>query len=217
MKYKNILWDWNGTILNDTPVAFEATNILLERYGYPAITLDYYRDNIDTPIVNFYSKIFDLNKHDMQTLDDEWGVLYNQLSDKIGLHKGVKDLLRFFDDKNCRQVVLSAFKTEEIKKYAHKFSVEKYFEDILGTQNIVMESKTIRGKRYMNEHKFAPEQTLYIGDTVHDCDTALALGVDCVLFTGGQQSPKLLQQCGVPVFDSFAEIKNHTYIDSYNQ
>lgn len=209
MKYKNILWDWNGTILNDTPVAFEATNILLERYGYPAITLDYYRDNIDTPIVNFYSKIFDLNKHDMQMLDDEWGVLYNQLSDKIGLHKGVKDLLRFFDDENCRQVVLSAFRTEEITKSARKFSVEKYFEDILGTQNIVMESKTIRGKRYMNEHKFASEQTLYIGDTVHDCDTVLALGVDCALFTGGQQSPKLLQQCGMPAFDSFAEIKNH--------
>ena len=25
MKYKNIIWDWNGTILNDAPVAFEAT------------------------------------------------------------------------------------------------------------------------------------------------------------------------------------------------
>lgn len=212
MKYKNILWDWNGTILNDTPVAFEATNILLERYGYPTITLEYYRDNIDTPIVNFYSKIFDLNKHDMQMLDDEWGVLYNQLSDKIGLHEGVRNLLCYFADEKCRQVVLSAFRTEEITKYARKFSVEKYFEDILGTQNIVMESKTIRGRRYMKEHKFAPEQTLYIGDTVHDCDTALALGVDCVLFSGGQQSPKLLKQCGVPVFDSFAEIKNQIII-----
>lgn len=212
MKYKNILWDWNGTILNDTPVAFEATNILLERYGYPIITLEYYRDNIDTPIVNFYSKIFDLNKHDMQMLDDEWGVLYNQLSDEIGLHEGVKELLRFFANENCRQVVLSAFKTEEIIKYARKFSVENYFEDILGTQNIVMESKTIRGKRYLNEHKFAPEQTLYIGDTVHDCETALALGVDCVLFSGGQQSPKLLQQCGAPVSDCFAEIKNRIII-----
>lgn len=212
MKYRNILWDWNGTILNDTPVAFEATNILLERYGYPTITLEYYRDNIDTPIVNFYSKIFDLNKHDMQMLDDEWGVLYNQLSDKIGLHEGVKELLRFFADENCCQVILSAFRTEEITKYARKFLLEKYFDDILGTQNIVMESKTIRGKSYMNEHKFAPEQTLYIGDTVHDCETALALGVDCVLFSGGQQSPKLLQKCGVPVSDSFAEIKNQIII-----
>lgn len=209
MKYKNIIWDWNGTILNDMPVAFESTNILLERFGYPTITLEFYRDNIDTPIVNFYSKIFDLNKHDMQMLDGEWGMLYNQLSDKIGLHKGVVDLLSFFAAENCCQVVLSAFKTEEITKYAHKFSVENYFENILGTQSIVMESKTVRGRKYMQEHCFAPEQTLFIGDTVHDCDTARDLGVDCILFSGGQQSPKLLQECGVPVYEDFEAIKKH--------
>ncbi len=209
MKYKNIIWDWNGTILNDTPVAFEATNILLHRYGNPAITLEYYRDNIDTPIVNFYSKIFDLNKHDIKSLDDEWGVLYNQLSDKIGLHDGVEELLSFFDSGNSRQVILSAFKTEEIKKYARKFSLESYFDDILGTQSIVMESKTVRGSKYMRMNNFAPEQTLYIGDTVHDFDTARGLGVDCILFSGGQQSPELLKQCGAPVCDNIREIKNN--------
>ena len=208
MKYKNIIWDWNGTILNDAPVAFEATIILLERYGYPTITLEYYRDNVDTPIVNFYSKIFDFNRHNMEMLDDEWGVLYNKLSEKIDLHTGVEEILRLFADKNINQIILSAFKTNEITKYARKFSIEHYFDDILGTQNIVMESKTVRGRRYMQEHGFALEQTLYIGDTVHDYDTARGLGVDCILFSGGQQSPKLLKQCGVPVFDDFNNGKN---------
>ena len=81
MKYKNIIWDWNGTIRNDTPVAVETTNILLQRLGYPMITLECYRDNVDTPIVIFYSKIFDLTKHDVKMIDDEWGILYDQLSD----------------------------------------------------------------------------------------------------------------------------------------
>ena len=209
MKYKNIIWDWNGTILNDTPVAFEATNILLKRFGYPTITLGYYRDNIDTPIVNFYSKIFDLNKHDIQMLDDEWGVLYNQLSNKIELHTDIEGMLSAFSENNLNQIILSAFKTNEITKYARKFSIEHYFDDILGTQNIVMESKTARGKRYMQEHGFAPEQTLYIGDTLHDYDTARGLCVDCILFSGGQQSPRLLKQCGVPVYEDFEAIKKH--------
>ncbi len=208
MKYKNILWDWNGTILNDTPVAFEATNILLERYNYPTITLEFYRDNMDTPIVNFYSKIFNLNKHDMQMLDDEWGVLYHQLSDKIELHTDVEEMLSTFSENNLNQIILSAFKTDEITKYARKFSIEHYFDDILGTQNIVMESKTARGKRYMQENGFTSEQTLYIGDTVHDYDTARGLGIDCILFSGGQQSPKLLKQCGVPVYNNFVDIAN---------
>lgn len=209
MKYKNIIWDWNGTILNDTPVAFEATNILLERFDYPTITLEFYRDNIDTPIVNFYSKIFDLNKHDVKTIDDEWNTLYNQLSDKIELHAGVEEMLSCFADNNLNQIILSAFKTNEITKYARKFSIEHYFENVLGTQNIIMESKTVRGRRYMQENGFVPEQTVYIGDTVHDYDTARGLGVDCILFSGGQQSPRLLQQCGVPVYEDFEAIKKY--------
>ena len=209
MKYKNILWDWNGTILNDTPVAFEATNILLRRYNYPTITLEYYKDNVDTPIVNFYSKIFDLTKENMETLDNEWCVLYNQLSEKILLHKGVETLLKEFSEKNCHQAVLSAFKTEEITKFARKFAVEHYFKSILGTQNIVMESKTMRGKKYMQENDLDPKETLYIGDTVHDCETALGLDTDCVLLSCGQQSKKLLKECGVPVFESFEELKGY--------
>ena len=170
--------------------------------------LEYYRDNVDTPIVNFYSKIFDLNRHDMEMLDDEWDVLYNHLSDKIELHADVEEMLSAFANNNLNQIILSAFKTNEITKYARKFSIENYFDDILGTQNIVMESKTIRGRRYMQKHGFAPKQTLYIGDTVHDYNTARDLGVDCILFSGGQQSPKLLKQCGVPVFDDFNNGKN---------
>lgn len=209
MKYKNILWDWNGTILNDTPVAFEATNILLKRYTYPTITLEYYRDNVDTPIVNFYSKIFDLTKENMDTLDNEWCVLYNQLSHKINLQDSVESVLKIFSEKNCHQAVLSAFRTEEITKFAEKFSVANYFKAILGTKNIVMESKTIRGQKYMQENSLKPEETLYIGDTAHDYDTAKDLGIDCVLMSNGQQSEKVLSKCDVPIFNSFEELREY--------
>lgn len=84
--------------------------------------------------------------------------------------------------------------------------------NVLSTYN-TMESKTARGRRYMQEHGFAPEQTLYIGDTVHDYETASDLGVDCILFSGGQQSPKLLKRCGVPVYDTFADIANQLTAD----
>ncbi|MBQ2748955.1 MAG: HAD family hydrolase [Clostridia bacterium] len=206
MTYKNILWDWNGTILNDTPVAFEATNILLARYGYPQITLDFYKDNMETPVVNFYAKIFDLSRHSMDQLDAEWCVLYNALSPQIALHQGAKELLEALHDKGFHQAVLSAFQTEIIEDYAKRFGVDLYFHKILGTRNIVAESKTLRGKAYMAENHLNPRETLYIGDTVHDFETARDLGTDCILFSQGQQSPGLLRACGVPVCESYAEL-----------
>lgn len=144
----------------------------------------------------------------MEMLDNEWCTLYNELSYKIGLHNGVENILSVFLSQNCRQVVLSAFRTDEILKYAKKFRIEHYFESILGTDNIIMESKTLRGKKYMKENDFVPENTLYIGDTVHDYETAVALGTDCILFSCGQQSPELLHLCGVPVCNTFEQLKN---------
>lgn len=206
MHYNTILWDWNGTILDDTPAAFEATNILLTRHGYPQITLDFYRDNMETPVVNFYAKIFDLQKHSMDQLDAEWCILYNRLSPKITLHRGIREVLAFFDSHDCRQAVLSAFQTEIIEGYAKKFGVDRYFHKILGTRNIVAESKTQRGLAYIAENDLNPRETLYIGDTVHDFKTARDLGTDCILFSQGQQSPGLLRACGVPVYESYAEL-----------
>ena len=205
MKYKNIIWDWNGTIIDDTAVAFEATNILLKKYGYPTISLEFYRDNIDTPVVNFYKKIFDLSKQSMETLDKEWGVLYNKLSKKTGLHKDVVKALDYFRKENCRQIILSAFKTAEITKYAESLNVKHYFVDILGTEGIAMESKAVRGKRYFQENYFDLKETLYIGDTLHDYETAQQLEIDCILVSCGQQSPRQLNKCDTTVYNSFTE------------
>lgn len=213
MKYKNIIWDWNGTILDDAYIAYEATDTLLKKYGYPQITYDYYRDNMDTPIENFYSKIFDLNKESMDKLNEEWGVLYNMRSQTLAMHRGVDMVLSAFRDVPCRQVVLSAFQTVEILSQAERFDIADYFEEILGTESLQMESKTVRGKRYMQQNKMSPDCTLYIGDTVHDFETAKALGVDCLLISCGQQSVKMLQKCDAPIFENYAQIRDYLIND----
>ena len=115
-------------------------------------------------------------------------------------------MLQALHDKGFHQAVLSAFQTEIIEVYATRFGVAQYFHQILGTRNIVAESKTLRGKTYMAENHLNPRETLYIGDTVHDFETARDLGTDCILLSCGQQSPKLLRACGVPVCESYAEL-----------
>ena len=54
MKYKNILWDWNGTLIDDVGVALEAVNIMLERRSLPKINIGQYYSYVDTPIIRFY-------------------------------------------------------------------------------------------------------------------------------------------------------------------
>ena len=68
MKYKNILWDWNGTLIDDVGVALEAVNIMLERRSLPKINIGQYYSYVDTPIIRFYEKCFDMTKDDEGTL-----------------------------------------------------------------------------------------------------------------------------------------------------
>ena len=54
---KHIIWDWNGTLLNDLPVIIDAVNETVEQVGIRRITLDDYRTYYTRPVKLFYDEI----------------------------------------------------------------------------------------------------------------------------------------------------------------
>ena len=56
---KYIVWDWNGTIIDDVGIALDAVNDMLREKKRPEITLEQYRQAMDTPILRFYERFFD--------------------------------------------------------------------------------------------------------------------------------------------------------------
>ena len=52
-----ILWDWNGTLLDDTDACVASLNLMLERRGVKPITLEFYRREFAFPVRSFYEKI----------------------------------------------------------------------------------------------------------------------------------------------------------------
>ena len=52
---KRIVWDWNGTLLNDVNLCFECINrLLVSKNLDPLINLSAYRDIFEFPIQNYY-------------------------------------------------------------------------------------------------------------------------------------------------------------------
>ncbi len=63
MKIKHIVWDWNGTLLNDNWLSIKAINILLLKYGLPAVEKEKYLEFFTFPVINYYKKLgFDFEK-----------------------------------------------------------------------------------------------------------------------------------------------------------
>ena len=53
-KYDYILWDWNGTIVDDLNINFKIINQLLKERNLPTITLQRYKEIFTFPIIEFY-------------------------------------------------------------------------------------------------------------------------------------------------------------------
>ena len=58
-EYKVIIWDFNGTLIDDVKAALESVNDMLRRRNLPLINMEQYASYVDTPIIKFYEHIFD--------------------------------------------------------------------------------------------------------------------------------------------------------------
>lgn len=205
---KYIIWDWNGTIVDDVGIALAAVNDMLAEKGRGPITLEEYRRAMDTPILRFYEQFFDMEETSFQWIAERFQEYYAGCRDTLSLHEGVRDALRKGKEAGCIQIVLSSSASSIIEEYAGLFGIREYFEAILGADNLLSTSKIERAIEYFRERQLPLQELVLVGDTVHDYDVAQALGIDCVLLSYGHQDRESLLACGCPVYGTLKGRRN---------
>lgn len=201
-----ILWDWNGTIIDDVGIALDAVNHMLRLEKLPTITMEEYRKAMGTPILRFYEHFFDMNKIDSDWIAAHFHDYYDGHEEELTLHEGVEAVLRQEKQRGCRQIILSSSATTVIWRYMDKFQLSPYFEELLGAEDYLAASKIERAVKYFQDKKIPPREAVLLGDTVHDYEVAREIGVDCILLTYGHQDKESLLACGCPVYDCLADI-----------
>ena len=203
MRPELILWDWNGTLLDDVALCVDALNRLLERHGYvQRYDLTSYREIFGFPIVDYYRRAgFDLAKHPFEDLAESYMADYIPASAACPLMEGAVEALAAFRAAGVRQVVLSASPVTTLQQQVTERGVQHYFDRLLGLGDIYAKSKVAVGLRYLAESGFDRRRAVMIGDSVHDFEVAQALGVHCVLQAAGHQPAAVLRATGAPVAD----------------
>ena len=205
-KYSHIIWDFNGTLLDDLQAEYNTVNVLLSRRKLKQFdSVDEYRAVFRFPIIDYYKDIgFDFEKESYKNVADEWGKEYNKQSALCGVNSGIVEALEYFKTCGMSQLVLSATWKSLLQKQIEPLGISGYFEELLALDDLLAHSKVELGKLWFERVK--PKGALFIGDTVHDFETAEAIGVDCVLVCTGHQSRERLEKCGVPVFETIDEL-----------
>jgi len=207
VRFEAIIWDWNGTLLNDVHIAIESINQLLRDRKLIPLNLERYLDVFMFPVQDYYEQIgFDLKNEPFEISASQFIAIYNKAVDDCGLHEDVIPLLSRLQQRGYRQFILSAMEQQTLEKTVNDNGISSFFEDLCGLSDHYAKSKVENGKSLILERGLDPERTLLIGDTTHDYDVALAIGCSCVLIAQGHQSKERLLSSGAVVFDRLDEI-----------
>ena len=209
MKYNYCIWDFNGTILDDVELGIYAINELFKAHGMDRrIEREEYCLKFDFPIKGYYQRVgFDFEKTPFEVLAPEWIDIYFSNFDMAKIYPDVIPTLSLFLKAGMKQSVLSASEIELLKKQIEDFGINGYFEEIMGIGDIYAASKLELAKKWRERHP--NDRVMFIGDTVHDIETARALLADCYIVCAGHQSRERFEDCGddVTVVSSLTELQ----------
>jgi len=176
---RNIIFDWSGTLVDDLPAVFHATNFVLSQAGREEITLEKFRAEFCLPFKNFYDRYTpDIA---MEQLEIWFHGRFKEVQDSVIQLPHSRDFLLF-----CRQHRVRTFLLSTVHR--DHFAVQSRvtgFGEFIDKPYVEILDKRTKIREILTENNLSPNETLFIGDMQHDIETAKHGGVfSCAVLTG---------------------------------
>ncbi|MBE6738212.1 MAG: HAD family hydrolase [Ruminococcaceae bacterium] len=205
-KYSLVIWDFNGTLIDDVSAALGAVNDMLTKRSQPQINLKKYYSAIDIPIWKFYETVFVPDTITPLEAIEEFEIGYEKHLKADPLMEGARNVLEYFSNLGVKQIVLSASHVNKVKERLQSLGIINYFDKVLGRSDDFVGDKTYLAKEYFSDMNIVPSEVLLIGDCVNDYEVSAALGCDCILTTKGHQSRCEFTNISALIVDELSEI-----------
>jgi phosphoglycolate phosphatase len=207
-KPDTLIWDWNGTLLDDAAICLNGINRLLHRRSLPLLDMDRYREIFTFPVRDYYLEAgFDFSREAFEVPAEEFIDEYRQLLSQAKLFPDVMQVLSFFRKKNTRQFILSAMEQEALETSVKQTGIRQFFEQLYGIGDNLASSKLLRGRELLADKGINPGNALMVGDTLHDMEVAQELGLGIVLIGRGHQHQGRLEGKGYPVLGDLRQLQ----------
>ncbi|NDV62261.1 HAD family hydrolase [Puniceicoccales bacterium CK1056] len=205
--YDVILWDWNGTLLDDSLYGLSIINSMLRRRGLPEPSREEHGRLFDFPVILYYERLgFDFEKEPFEVISHEFVDTYFQNVNSCVLREGTVEALGQIRDLGIRQSVLSASRQDNLERMISDYGLAGFFDELLGIDSIHAPGKSGRGCDWIRESGIDPARVLLIGDTMHDAEVAAEMGIDGWMIEGGHHPMNRLKETGCPCFSSLPKI-----------
>ena len=202
-----MVWDWNGTLMDDGWLSLEITNGMMARRGLAEITAERYQEIFGFPLRDYVRRLgFDLDAETFEQICDEFTGEYEQRRRECRLQPLAAEVLETIGAAGLQQSLLSAYEQQSLEEMVAHFQLESVFAHVWGLNDHYAEGKVNLGRHWMKEHSRSGSPVVLVGDTLHDWEAARAMGVDCVLVPGGHQSRQRLVGTGCRVARHLSDV-----------
>jgi phosphoglycolate phosphatase-like HAD superfamily hydrolase len=204
----HVVWDWNGTLLNDNHAVLAAVNAVCAGFGRAELSWSEWQAAYARPMRLSYEQILQrpLDDVEWEQVDKLYHDRYDALLHTCQLASGAHDALRACIQSGRTQSLLSMWFHSRLAPTVEHYELTSYFTRIDGLPGEVGGgSKADSLIRHLSEQQLDPADVVLIGDVVDDADAAQAAGARCVLVTTGAMSLESLQATGAPVTHSITE------------
>lgn len=206
---KTIIWDWNGTLLDDLELSLNSVNVLLKERNLPILTVDRYKEIFTFPVIDYYKAAgFDFNKEPFEVPAKQYVRLYSAGVGSLKLFPDVVDTLTYLKERNYRLIVLSAMKDDNLKLMIELAGITHFFDGIYGIKDNYAREKISLGKQLVKDLNLKVSDCLMVGDTLHDAEVAEHCGFNCILYTGGHVSRQRLETKNLRIIDKLETLKD---------
>lgn len=217
MKITHIIWDWNGTLVNDAVLCVEIVNELLNKYSLNEVSLEYYRNNFRFPVSSYYEMLgLPYEGTEYEKIAEMFISRYREKSYACKLQPFAKETLERISDLNISQSVLTAGNINDLQNYISFYGLEKIFRYLDGVSNIYAKGKLELSDFHFKKLNKKKEEVLLIGDTQHDYEIACKLGIPCILYTNGHSSSSVLNSFTAEITSDLRSVLKGLSVDPPN-
>ena len=204
MRYRAILLDLDGTLLDTLEDISNAANRVLTTQGFPTHSLDIYRGLIGEGAARLITRILPKEKRDADIVQtcleaylDDYGQHWNI---KTKPYVGIPEMLDALVARGLKLAVLSNKPEEFTQKCVRELLSNWTFDAVIGTSNRVPSKPSPVGAlEIAGRLNISPEEFLYLGDTGIDMRTAIAARMFAVGVLWGFRDREELQREGARV------------------
>lgn len=214
-RFDCIIWDWNGTLVDDVHIACKAVNSILRDLGRREINMEQYYHLMRDGMGSYYDYLFYPDKVPYDKIFLLFSKYYDEYIKTASLHRGTSEVLSAIKDMGITQTIVSSSHKNKVSRDAAAFGIDSYFDELLGADDLLVGSKVGRAADYLKRHGFEPKNALVVGDMMHDAEMAAEIGAECVIIPNGHQSSERLSELNVTMLSDISLLPEYVIKRSF--